>query len=823
MRMQRSVFFWVLILAVPFAFLSASCEVLAGQVEVDSTPSPNLPINPDLLTKTWTAQWITCPDSPERDAFVFHFRKVVDLPQAPQHFIVQVSADNQFLLHVNQKRVGTGPARGDLAHWRFETYDLAPFLHAGRNVLSATVWGFGTRSAYAQISDRAGFLLQGDGAAEHVADTNESWEVEQEKGLLAPDAPPDADDYYAAEPGERIDGRIFDWSWDADPASDPPSHATARWKKSATIDFGGPREAQMQSTNWQLVPDLLPAMEMNLVPPGKVVRASGVAAMDSFPDKAFVVTAHTNASILIDATHLTTGYPELTVSGGQGASVHLTYAEALVNAKGEKGNRNEIEGKHIKGLVDEFVPSGSPQVFMPVAWRAWRYLQLDIVAGDQPLQVDRLRTWFTAFPFKERAYFHSDDPSLASVWEIGWRTARLDAHDTYMDTPYWERLQYVGDTRIQALISYTVAGDDRLARQAIRAYDDSRIPDGITQSRYPSSSTQYIPTFSLLWIGMLHDFWLYRGDADFVRAQLPGTRPVLDWFMKHQRSDGLLEKLPWWDFVDWADDFDAGVPPQDVNGGSAPITLQFVEALQYAAEMETTYGDKQRAEMYRDAAAHVSQAIRSLCWNQKFGLIADTPAQTHFSQHANILGVWLDVIPPDQQKNVLMKVLSASETGIKVDQPLPAMSKATYYFRFYLARAVLHAGMGDKYLELLPLWRNMAALGMTTWAETPEPTRSDSHAWSAHPNFDLLTIVAGIRPMTPGFKTVTIEPHLGALNHLASAMPCPQGEIQVEYTREQDGIKAQINLPAGTSGDLIWKAKTYGLHEGSQEITLPAI
>jgi len=35
------------------------------------------------------------------------------------------------------------------------------------------------------------------------------------------------------------------------------------------------------------------------------------------------------------------------------------------------------------------------------------------------------------------------------VPSTGWRTARLDAHDTYMDTPYYERMQYIGDTRIQ--------------------------------------------------------------------------------------------------------------------------------------------------------------------------------------------------------------------------------------------------------------------------------------------------------------------------------------------------------------------------------------
>jgi len=69
----------------------------------------------------------------------------------------------------------------------------------------------------------------------------------------------------------------------------------------------------------------------------------------------------------------------------------------------------------------------------------------------------------------EKGYFRSDDAELTPIWNIGWRTARLDAHDTYMDTPYWERLQYIGDTRIQALVSYTVGGDDRLARQAIEA------------------------------------------------------------------------------------------------------------------------------------------------------------------------------------------------------------------------------------------------------------------------------------------------------------------------------------------------------------------
>ncbi len=124
-----------------------------------------------------------------------------------------------------------------------------------------------------------------------------------------------------------------------------------------------------------------------------------------------------------------------------------------------------------------------------------------------------------------------------------------------MDTPYYEQLQYVGDTRIQALISYAVAGDDRLARQALRAFDDSRIPEGITRSRYPSSLPQSIPTFSLLYVGMLHDYWMYRPDADgLARSLVPGTRTILTWFANYEQPDGLLHELPWWSFIDWVQD-----------------------------------------------------------------------------------------------------------------------------------------------------------------------------------------------------------------------------------------------------------------------------
>jgi alpha-L-rhamnosidase len=762
--------------------------------------------------KPWAAQWITASSAPQKDEVVLHFRKVIEIASVPAHYVVDVSADNQFLFYVNQQRVGTGPSRSDLAHWRYETYDIAPFLRAGKNVLAATVWNFGTNSALAQMSDRTAFLVHGEDEAGKIADTNETWEVEREEGIKT--LPTQLDEYYAAEPGERLDGVAFDWQWNASSKRGP-------WQQAMVLSRASPRLQTDAPNNWQLVPDPLPSMEMKEVTGGRVDRAAGIALPKMFPANGFEVPPHTQATILIDNSELTTAYPSLAVDRGHGSTIRLTYAEALFDDKGEKGNRDQIEGEHIIGISDEFLPAGRDCEFVPLSWRTWRYLQLDITTGDEALQVKGLRVWFTAYPFLEKAQFHSDDQTLTRIWDVSWRTARLDAHDTYMDTPYWERLQYVGDTRIQALISYTVADDDRLARQAIEGYNNSRIPDGLTQSRYPSSLMQIIPTFSLLWVGMVHDFWMYRGDSDFVRAQLPGVRAVLDWYLSRLRRDGLVGKLPWWPFVDWGKDFPSGVPPQDEDGGSSIISLQLVEALGYADEMESALGDGHFAAVYRNAAERVRKSVYESCWNAQHDLLADSPAQRHYSQHANILGVWLDVIPIEKQREVLEKTISTTDPGVFAAQSLPPMTAATYYFRFYLARALEHAGLGEQYLQLLGPWKNMLSLGLTTWAESPEPTRSDSHAWSAHPDYDFLTTVAGVCPTAPGFKSFRIEPHLGNLNYVNARVPTPRGFITLEFKRTAAGIRADIVKPTDASGEVIWKGKSTPLRETHESITLP--
>ena len=181
----------------------------------------------------------------------------------------------------------------------------------------------------------------------------------------------------------------------------------------------------------------------------------------------------------------------------------------------------------------------------------------------------------------------------------------------------------------------------------------------------------------------------------------------------------------------------------------------------------------------------------------------------------------MDSIPRVDQPGVMARVLSASDSAFGPDTVPEKTSKASFYYRFYLARALVHAGLGDHYVDTLAPWRTMLAEGLTTWAETPEPTRSDSHAWSAHPTYDLLTSVAGVGPGSPGFASVLLQPQLGRLRTVKADVPTPKGVIHVDYEVSVRGVRALIDLPAGLAGQLLWNGAPHVLKPGHLELNLP--
>lgn len=736
----------------------------------------------------WTAQWIAVPDSPAFDYGVYHFRRTFDLAARPASFPVRVTADNRYVLYVNGRRVGLGPARGDLNHWRYETYDIAANLSAGRNVLAAVVWNAGADAPIAQATNRTGFLLGGPKEVE----TGPQWKCIRDEAYAPVDARGKVYGYYAAGPTDRVDGARYPWGWER------PDFDDSAWKTPVAIGPGAPRDMRDAPVRWMLVPRSIPAEERN---PEKPARVRGAEVKQ--------VPPNSTATVLLDQQYLTTGYPELTISGGNGATVSLGYAESLyVAGTHTKGNRDEVDGKQFAGYEDVFISDGGAnRTYRPLWWRTWRYLQVKVTTQAEPLTIERLSAEFSGYPFERKARFEGGPADLQRILDVGWRTARLCAHETYMDCPYYEQLQYVGDTRIQALVSLYMTGDARLMRNAIEQIDSSRTAEGATYSRAPSRLQQYIPTFSLWWIGMVHDYWMYQDDAAFVQSMLPGVRAVLSFFAARQGTTGSLGRVPWWNFVDWSAQFRGGVPPMQDGGSSALLDLQLLMAYQWAAELEMGLGSRALAAEDREQERRLRTAIQTTYWDAGRRMYADTPAGTEFSQHAQSLAVLAHMVEGEPARDLMARTVQNTD-----------LVQATIYFRYYLHAAMNAAGDGDRYLDMLGEWRAQLARGMTTWAESPEPSRSDCHAWGASPNFELFRTVLGIDSAAPGFRSVLIRPFLGKLDRAAGAIPHPRGEIAVSLERRSGSLAAEVSLPEGITGRFEWQGRTKTLHEGANRL-----
>ena len=439
----------------------------------------------------------------------------------------------------------------------------------------------------------------------------------------------------------------------------------------------------------------------------------------------------------------------------------------------------------------------------PLFWRTWRYIELTVETQGDPLTIEDIRATYTGYPFQRKARFEGGPAELQNILDTGWRTARLCAHESYMDCPYYEQLQYVGDARIQTLVSLYMTGDARLMKNAIGQIHSSQTAEGATFSRAPSAQPQYIPPFSLWWIGMVHDYWRYVDDPDFVKEMLPGARGVLSFFHRFQRGDGSVREMPWWNYVDWVERWERGTPPRGQDGSTAPIDLQLMLAYQYAADLEDALGLPEMAGIYRARVTELRQTVRRKYWAEDRGLFSDDVEHRHFSQHANTLATLAGVVEGNEARAVMERTIEDN-----------SLAPASIYFRYYVHRALVKAGLGDRYLELLDPWRRMLSDGLTTWAERDFRSRSDCHAWGSSPNVELFRTVLGIDSAAPGFAKVVVEPRLGSLRRAAGTIPHPRGEVSVVLETTGATMHAEVTLPSGVDGEFVWKSRRRRLSPG---------
>lgn len=768
--------------------------------------------------------WIA-PPTPTIPPAVSAYRLRVELPQAVG-LRVHVSADERYQLFVDGQRVGRGPERGSERAWFYETYNLE--LSTGQHMLTALVWQLGKIGPLAQVGLAEGFLLEAEGAFGELLSTRSApWETKPVGGISfsMPELPRMGAAWFV-EPIQITDGQLYPWGvekglgegWvkavrrvedfafmfgiqpvhNLQPAMLPAQMATS-WK--------GGKVRYVAQGNWSAAQSAVVVAEANL--PDEIVDWQ--ALIDGTGP--VVVPPHTRRQVVIDLEQYVCAYPQLGLSRGSGSRVTIGWAEALYleAASQAKGQRDEIEGRWFIALCRDVVitDGGEARQFEPLWWRAGRFLELLIESGDQPLTVNALNLLETRYPLEMESRFKSSDDCLNAVIPVALRGLQMCAHETYMDCPYYEQMMYVGDSRLEALTTYAISPDDRLPRKSIHLFGLSRLPDGLTQARYPGRDIQVIPPFSLWWVGMVYDYALWRGDRAFVAGLLPGVRAVLDGFLANVQPGGLLRAPNGWNFTDWVAGWPLGVPPDGFNGFSGLLNWHLVYTLGLAAALEDWAGDRLLAQHWRNHRDEITRAAKAAFWDEGRGLFADDLGHTRFSEHTQCLALLAGMLEGEQLRLTGLNLLGD-----------PDLTRTTIYFNHYLFEAYRLLHQPEAFMARLGLWFDLPVQGFKTTPEQPEPTRSDCHGWGAHPLYHYFATLLGVRPASFGFEQVEIAPMPGRLASLVGSLVHPRGQIEVNFAFESGYVRGSVTLPAGVDGLLRFAGKEVGLQPGAQRVEL---
>lgn len=746
----------------------------------------------------WPCHWISAPELP-KTPFVCAYRLAFEAEEAAE-VRIHVTADERYLLFLDGEEIGRGSDRGDANNWFFESYDI--LLEKGPHLLVAQVRSLGDKAPLAQLPAEHGFLLcpQEEAWQAKIGTGHAAWESKIVEGLewIHPLSG------WGTGWNQVLDARKVAW--------DTLAGEGEGWLPTITGLKGMSPGVNDRTPIHILKPSMLPPMLLDPIETGIVVRhvsappggsthaipmreaddlvAEHVGWMRLFEGDALVVPANTRRRILLDIGNYVCAFPQLRTTGGHDASVRIHWQESLYTTETghDKGNRDEIEGKYFNttwhnedGIGDRFISDGQPRTFNTLWWQAGRYVEVLVETADEPLTITRLDFIETHYPYEFTAEFEASDLRLTDIMPIMRRVLEMCSHETYMDCPYYEQLQYIGDTRLQVLVTYTQTDDDRLPRKALTMFDASRRLNGLTQSRYPSNILQIIPPFSLWYVDMLHDFALWRGDFDFLRPLMIGARGVLDAYRAVIDTDGLLGAVDGWNFVDWVPGWYAGMPKDAAHGKSGILNLHLIYTLRLAAELEEWLDEPEMAARHRRTADRLAQAVNDRFWSEERGLYANDLEQTQFSEHAQCLALLGDAVPSDRHERVFHGLLNQE------------LDRTTIYFSHYLFETYRLLGRPDLILDRMPLWFDHVANGLKTTIESPEPTRSDCHAWGAHPLYHYFATFLGIRPTAPGFTEVEITPQLGPLRFASGTMPTPHGDIVVRA----EGGDLTVHLPVG--------------------------
>lgn len=414
----------------------------------------------------------------------------------------------------------------------------------------------------------------------------------------------------------------------------------------------------------------------------------------------------------------------------------------------------------------------------------FRFVRIDLLDTEAELQLKEVRAIFTYRDIAYKGSFRCNDERLNKIWMTGAYTVHLNMQEYLWDGIKRDRLVWVGDMHPEIMTINSVFGYNEVVPKSLDLIRDiTPLPQWMNG----------ISSYSIWWLLIQHDWYLYQGDKAYLKQQQPYLSGLLRHLLTKIDANGK-ENLDGMRFLDW---------PSSENqpGIDAGLQALMVMAMDAGNEICQLLNDKELA----DQCAHASEKLKT-----------HVPSANKSKQAAALMSIAGLMDPIEADKEII------SQGGAK--------NFSTFY-GYYMLRAMAKSGNFQGALDVIrTYWGAMLDLGATTfwedfnmdWLPNASPIdnqvpagkkdihgdygdycykgfrHSLCHGWASGPTSWLTEYVLGFKVMEPGCRVVKIEPHLGDLQWAEGSFPTPQGIITVRHEKKTDGrIRTTVKAPKG--------------------------
>ncbi len=294
------------------------------------------------------------------------------------------------------------------------------------------------------------------------------------------------------------------------------------------------------------------------------------------------------------------GFINLDLFAENASDVIIAFSELCTNEPFEYtpcAARNAIELKLEEG--ERKFASFEPYTAM--------YVAVLVKSGCVKLKNFYIRTYERATNKVKK--YNGNDKALERIYNSAIRSLSHNAVDIYTDCPSRERAGWLCDSFFAGKAEFELFGthtvEDNFLENFVLFPGNELLPKGVLPMCYPADINfpedgGYIPQWNLWYILQVFEYLTIRNitaDKEKFRKSVLG---VLNFFAQYENADGLVEKLPSWNFVEWST---ANDWTWDVN---YPTNFLYSEALIRAGKLYNIEELMKKAERIRQKTIEFS-------------------------------------------------------------------------------------------------------------------------------------------------------------------------------------------------------------------------